>query len=104
VPDLVESIDADSRRKILKSIMTHLDDAHPHNSRKLTECLGQFRARTVSHLAYSLYLAPCDFFLFGSVKSKLPGLAIRSREDLICEIWGIFEEILKVIFISVYAS
>jgi hypothetical protein len=38
------------------------------------------------------------------MKSKLPDLAIRSKEDLICEIRRIFEEIPKVTFISVYAS
>jgi histone-lysine N-methyltransferase SETMAR len=104
VPDLVEIAYVYSQRKILKNIMTHLDDAHPHNSRKSTECLEQFRARTVPHLAYSPDLAPCDFFLFESVKSKLPGLVIRSREDLIYEIRRIFEEILKVTLISVHVS
>jgi hypothetical protein len=38
------------------------------------------------------------------VKLKLPGLAIQSREDLICEIRRIFEEIPKAALIPVYAS
>jgi hypothetical protein len=83
--------------------MVPLDNARPHNSRKSTECLEQFRARRIAHPDYSPDLALSNFF-FGYVKSKLPGLAIGSREDLIYEIWRIFEEIPKVTFISLYAS
>jgi transposase len=104
VADLFENICTHNRKKILKNIMVHLDDARPHNSRKSTEYLEQFGARRVPHPAYSPYLAPNDFFLFGHMKSKLPGLAIRSREDLICEIRRIFKDIPKVIFIFIYIS
>jgi hypothetical protein len=84
--DLVENICGYSRRKIMNDIMVHLDKARLHNLKKSAECLEQFHTRRVSHPAYSPDLAPSDFFFFGSVKSKMPGLAIRSREDLICEI------------------
>jgi hypothetical protein len=80
--DFVESICTYSRRKTLKEIIVHLEDA-----------------RRVWHPASSPDLAPNNFFLFGYVKSKLPDLAIRSREDLICEIRLIFDEILKVTLI-----
>jgi hypothetical protein len=49
-------------------------------------------------------MVPSDFFLFRHVKSKLPGLAIRRREDLIHEIWRIFENIPNIKLIFVYAS
>jgi hypothetical protein len=104
VIDLVGNISAHNRRKILKSIIVHLDDARPHNSRKSTEYLEQFGTRRVQHPAYNPYMALSTFFLFGHIKSKLPGLAMRSREDLICEIRRIFEEIPKVTLISVYIS
>jgi hypothetical protein len=100
-PDLVESICAHSRRKALKYIMMHLDNAHPHNSRKSTGRLEQFCARRVSRPAYSQDLTP-NYFFFGYVKSKLPTHVIRSREDLICEIQRIFETISKIILISIY--
>jgi hypothetical protein len=104
VPDSVKSIRAHNRRKILKSIMVYLNDICPHNSRKSTECLEQFRTRRVSHQVYSPDRALSDFFLFVCEKLKLPGVAIRNREDQICEIWCIFEEIPKVTFIFVYVS
>jgi hypothetical protein len=82
--------------------MLHLNDAHLYILKKFTKCVEQFRARRVPHQAYNPDLAPSDFFHFEHVKSKLPGLAIGRREDLICEIWHIFEEIPKVTLISVY--
>jgi ABC-type multidrug transport system permease subunit len=51
-----------------------------------------------------LFLFFFVFFFFGPVKSKLPGLAIRSREYLIYEIQRIFQEIPKVTLISIYTS
>jgi hypothetical protein len=104
VSDLVESTCAHNRRKTLKCIKVYFDDACPHNSKKFTEYLEQFRVRGVPHPDYRLNLAPNYFFSFGDMKSKLSCLAIRSRENLICEIRRIFEEIPKAIFIPVYAS
>jgi hypothetical protein len=104
VLDFVKSICAHSQRKRLKCIIVHLDNARPHNSRKSIECLEQFCTRRVSHPAYGQDLTPSDFFLFGFVKLKLPGLTIGNREGLICEIRRIFEEILKITLISIYAS
>jgi hypothetical protein len=104
MPDLVESICAHSRRRILKCIMVDLDNAHFHKSRKSIEYLEQFRVRRVPCLDYSSDLVPSGFFLLGHIRSKLPGLAIWSREGLICEIRHIFEEIPKVTLIFVYTS
>jgi hypothetical protein len=100
MPDIVQGICTYSWRKILKGIMAQLANALPHNSRKSTECLEQFRACRVPHPAYSRGLPPSDFFLFHSVKSEMPSLAIWSKEDLICKIRRIFKEILKVTLIS----
>jgi hypothetical protein len=64
----------------------HFDNAHPHNSPRSPECLQELYVPRVPHRAYRLERAPSHFFLFGDVKSKLPALANRSREALICEI------------------
>jgi hypothetical protein len=49
-------------------------------------------------------MRPYDFFFFGTARSKLPGVVIRSREKLICEIGLIFAEIPKVIILSLSIS
>jgi hypothetical protein len=45
-----------------------------------------------------------DLLLFGYLKSKLPGLMIRRREDVLPEIGRIFHEISTEALISISAS
>jgi hypothetical protein len=82
----------------------HLDNAHPHNSRKYNECFTEFCARRVPHPAYSQDLASNDFFLSGTVKAELQNYEIHSREDLILAIRAIVDKISKETLISVYVS
>jgi hypothetical protein len=104
ISDLLENIYAGGRRRTLKRVIMHLDNARPHNSRKSNECLTEFRARRVPHPAYSPDRAPSDFFLFGTVKAELQNYEIHSREDLILAIRAIFDQIYKEMLISVYVS
>jgi hypothetical protein len=94
--DLVTNFCGHGRRKTLKSIFVHLDNVHPHNSKQSYECLEGFHVRRVPYLAYSPDLVPSDFF-FGYLKTKLAGLVIRSREELISTIRQIFDEIPREI-------
>jgi hypothetical protein len=75
-----------------------------HNSSKSNECLTEFRARRVSHPAYSPDLALSDFFLFGTVKAELQNYEIHSKEDLILAIRAIFDQISQETLISIYFS
>jgi hypothetical protein len=104
VPDLVENLYAHNRKKILKGIFVYLDNASPHNSRQSCECLEGFPAYRIPYPAYSLDLAPNDFFLFGYLKTKVAGLVIRSREELISTIRHIFDEIPREKFIFIDLS
>jgi hypothetical protein len=103
-PDFIENICAGIRRRTPKRITMHLDNAHPHNSRKSDECLTEFRAPRVPHAAYSRDPAPNDFFLFGTVKAELQNDEIHSREDLILARTAIFGQISTETFISIYVS
>jgi hypothetical protein len=104
VPDLLENICAGSRRRTLKGVIMHLDNASLHNSKKSNECLTEFHARRVPHPAYSPDFAPSDFFLFGPVKAELQNYKIYNREDLILALRAIFDQISKEALISVYVS
>jgi hypothetical protein len=81
-----------------------MDNARPHNSKKSNEYLTEFRARRVSHPAYSSDRAPSDFFLFGTVKTELQNYEIHSRQDLILATRTIFDEISKDTLNSIYIS
>jgi hypothetical protein len=85
--NLVENFCAQSRRRTLKNIFVHLDNACLHNSRQSCEYLEGFRARKIPHPAYSPDLDLSYFFLFGYLKIKLATTVIRSREKLISIIW-----------------
>jgi 5,10-methylene-tetrahydrofolate dehydrogenase/methenyl tetrahydrofolate cyclohydrolase len=41
VPDLVEHVCQENRRKTLRGIMVHLDNAPPHNNKKVRQLLLQ---------------------------------------------------------------
>jgi hypothetical protein len=93
IPDLLENVHAYSRRRILKWILVHLDNARPDNSKKSNECLPEFRARRVPYPAYEPNPAPNDFILFRTVKTELQNYKIHNRKDLILIIRMIFDEI-----------
>jgi hypothetical protein len=95
IPELLENECARSRRRKLKGIIVHLDNAHPHNSRKSNECLTELHARRVPHPAYGPDSALNDFFLFRIVKTELQNYEVHSREDLMSAIRAIIDEIPK---------
>jgi histone-lysine N-methyltransferase SETMAR len=102
VPDLVLNITSNSRRKTLKGLTLHIDNARPHNSKVSVNTLARTKAKRFPHPPYSPDLAPSDFFLFGYIKEKMSGVSSISEQDVIDRIKGIFNEIPKEVLISVY--
>jgi hypothetical protein len=102
--DLLANVGARTRRRTLKGISVHLDQARPHDSRKSNECPTEFHALRVPHPAYSPDRAPSHFFPFGTVKTELQAYEIHSRGDLILAITAICHEKSKEILNSVYIS
>jgi hypothetical protein len=68
VPDSVEDVCQESRRKTLRGIMVHLDNAQPHNSRKSEAAFTATKASRILASASSPDLSPSDFF-FGMLKN-----------------------------------
>jgi histone-lysine N-methyltransferase SETMAR len=60
VPDLVRNICFHSRRKSLKGMYIHLDNARPYNSKRTAEYLSGTKANRVPHPPYSSDLAPSE--------------------------------------------
>jgi hypothetical protein len=62
-------------RPKLRAIAAHLhiDNATLHTSKMSTEKIEELGFILVLQPPYSPYLAPCDFFLFGSLKRSLEG-------------------------------
>jgi hypothetical protein len=85
VPDLVEHLCQESRRKTLRGIMIHLDNARPHKDRK-SEAALPGKVRRIPAPVYSPDLSPSDFFLFGMVKERMSGTAYSSPDELIASL------------------
>ncbi|GFS10334.1 transposase [Elysia marginata] len=53
-----------------KTLLLH-DNAGPHKARATTQSLRELRIQVLPHPAYSPELAPCDFWLFPTLKDRL---------------------------------
>jgi histone-lysine N-methyltransferase SETMAR len=63
-------------------ILLHFDNAPAHRAIKTREYLEKEHLRVIPHPPYSPDLAPCDFFLFGFLKSQLRGRKSSTDEEL----------------------
>jgi len=102
VPNLRSEICTQRRRRTLRGIVIHMDNARPHNAKISVEALESIKAKRVEHPPYSPDLAPSDFFLFGVLKEKLSGSSFSSSEDLISKIRGKFAQLDKEMLHRVY--
>jgi hypothetical protein len=69
VPDLVEHVCQESRRKSLRNIVVHLDNARPHNSRKSEAALTATKAvESLPQLTVQICLRVTSSFLECSSK------------------------------------
>jgi hypothetical protein len=61
---LADEMISDSRRKTLKGILIHLDNACPHNSELSHDCFEATKTHRLPYPPYSPDIAPNDFLLF----------------------------------------
>jgi [histone H3]-lysine36 N-dimethyltransferase SETMAR len=74
----------DSRSKTgLQNLMLHHDNASSHTAFRTIDFLQQSGIQLLPHPPYSPDLAPCDFFLFPKVKSKIKGVRFESQESAV---------------------
>ena len=94
---------AKSKRQKQRFII-HMDNSHVYKS-KLTQSYitshGLFMPR---HPSYSPDISPCDFFIFGYLKSKIIGKTYATKEDLLLWIEEQISEIPKSILEKVFTE
>jgi hypothetical protein len=101
-PSLVQDICSSSRRRSLKHLQVHFENAPRHNSRQSNDCLHGTKTRRMAQPADSPDLGPSDFFLFGLLKQYIQGVHFLDRETLKSPICRIFNEIDREVFIPVF--
>jgi hypothetical protein len=90
------------RRPRERRIMLHFDNASIHCTDAIRDRMATAELERMEHSLYSLDLAPCDFFLFGSVKRKLVGKQYETPEDFVSEVRKIIERIHQDVLKSVF--
>ncbi len=102
---LRDSIHARRPQKWLQHDWILLDDnASVHTSDETTEFRRQVRMSRGSHPPYSPDLAPCDFFLFPLLKSKLHGQRFPDLDSLKVAIQDVFDSIPQSEFARCFAN
>ena len=72
----------------LSGILLHHDNASAHTAHLTMDFLRGTPVQLLTHHPYSPDLAPCDFFLFPTVKARLRGKRFSSPEDMVAAYQG----------------
>ena len=62
----------------IRGLLLYHDNASAHTAAKTLDFLAENSVQLVSHPPYSPDLAPCDFFLFPTIKEKTRGIRFSS--------------------------
>ncbi len=65
-----------------RTLYLHHDNTSPHTATPTLAFIGESGLRMLAHPPYSPDLAPCDYFLFPFLKSKLRGRRFRNVQEL----------------------
>jgi len=101
-PQLEKVASAHRKKRGLKSYALHWDNARPHQSAITREEVEKRFKMLLPHPAYSLELAPSDFFLFGYLKDKLRGKKICDGNGLLKELELSFKTIKRETKVKVF--
>jgi [histone H3]-lysine36 N-dimethyltransferase SETMAR len=64
-------------------IILHHDNAKPHTAKETKTFLEENNIKLLSHPPYSPDLAPCDFWLFKTIKPQLKGQIYAMKDELL---------------------
>ena len=65
----------------VRGLLLHHDNASAHTAAVTLDFLAASNVQLVTHPPYSPDLAPCDWFLFPSIKRQMKGKQFQSAED-----------------------
>ena len=79
---LLRHLRTERSEKVKNGWILHHDNAPAHTARLTQECLQELNVSVLPHPPYSPDLAPCDFWLFPTIKNSLRGKRLSSDEEL----------------------
>ena len=79
----------------VRGLLLHYDNASAHTAAVTLDSLAANGVQLVTHPPYSPDLAPCDWFLFPSVKRQLKGKQFQNADDARAFFEGVILDIPK---------
>jgi Transposase. len=79
--------------KIAQGWLLHQDNARPHVSRATADFMVKKDIKILPHAPYSPDLAPCDFWLFPQLKTKLSGIRFDTEIELRTGVEGALKDL-----------
>ena len=83
-------------------LILHFDNAKPHTAKRTLQKIEELQWEKLDHPPYSPDISPCDFFLFGYVKTKLPQYNCSSIYELTKAIDDICSKITSTMWENVF--
>ena len=83
LPKVFQAIERLRPKSGVRGMKFHHDNAPAHTARRTKEFLKQSGLEMIEHPPYSPDLAPCDFWLFPTLKRYLKGRRFQSETELI---------------------
>jgi hypothetical protein len=87
-----------------RQLIVHADNAKPCTAKVSMDFMDANRMMRAPHPAYSLDLAPSDFFLFGDVKRQLSGCCFDHADELLIAVQEILDGFDKHMLIRVFGE
>ncbi|KAI6647565.1 Transposase [Oopsacas minuta] len=82
LPQMFQAVERLRPKTGLRGMKFHHDNAPAHTARKTKDYIKQSGLELIDHPPYSPDLAPCDFWLFPTIKRHLKGRRFDSETEL----------------------
>lgn len=81
------------RHELVGNWTLHHDNARPHVATSVQQYLSKCNIKIMPHPPYSPDLAPCDFWLFPTLKEKLRGRKFNTDSEVISAVEGSLKQL-----------
>ena len=79
---MIQDIESKRPTTGVKDVLLHHDNASPHTAKIVKDYLEEQGLQVFPHPPYSPDIAPCDFWLFPTLKERLAGREFYRVQDL----------------------
>lgn len=104
LPQAFQQLAEDRPRSGTRGILFHQDNAPAHTAARTLDFLQTSGVQLLPHPPYSPDLAPCDFFLFPTIKKSMRGRSFNNSNDAVDEFRRAFFDLPQDRFFSCFES